>query len=143
MEKLALRKEQRRTAVIRTAATYLAALSLATLCGTAVPQSLDPYLRPAQAPAPANNQMTPARVELGKLLFFDPRLSGSNWISCASCHNPTLGWSDGLPTGIGHGMKPLARATRPTCTMAYTRRWKKSSNTMIAAATSGTTFRST
>ena len=46
----------------------------------------DKYLRPMAAPAPADNKVTPDRVELGKALFFDPRLSGSNWISCATCH---------------------------------------------------------
>ena len=71
----------------------------------------DPYLRPAKAPEPAGNVGTPARVALGKTLFFDPRLSGSDWISCASCHNPARAWSDGLPTGNGHGMQKLTRAT--------------------------------
>lgn len=66
---------------------------------------------PAAVPAPAENAPTPERVELGKMLFFDPRLSGSNWISCASCHNPALGWSDGLPTGVGDGMRALGRKT--------------------------------
>ena len=79
----------------------------------------DPYQRPAIAPAPADNKVTPARVELGKTLFFDPRLSGSNWISCATCHNPALGWSDGLPKGIGHGMKPLGRATPTILNVAF------------------------
>jgi cytochrome c peroxidase len=79
--------------------------------GAASPDaSRDRYLRPSAAPAPADNQVTPDRVLLGKTLFFDPRLSGSNWISCATCHNPGLGWSDGLPTGWGHGMKKLGRA---------------------------------
>lgn len=41
-------------------------------------------------------------VDLGKLLFFDPRLSSSNQISCASCHAPDLNWSDGRETSIGH-----------------------------------------
>jgi len=66
---------------------------------------------PSEIPAPAGNMQTPDRVELGKMLFFDPRLSGSNWISCASCHNPSLGWSDGLRTAVGNGMQVLARAT--------------------------------
>lgn len=64
-----------------------------------------------RVPEPANNKMTPARVRLGKMLFFDPRLSGSNWISCATCHNPTMNWSDGLPTALGQGMKTLRRET--------------------------------
>lgn len=41
-------------------------------------------------------------IELGKTLFFDPRLSGSNQISCASCHVPDLSWSDGRSRSIGH-----------------------------------------
>jgi cytochrome c peroxidase len=69
------------------------------------------FVFPASVPAPANNRVTPARVELGKMLFFDPRLSGSNWISCATCHNPAMGWSDGLPTAIGNGMTTLKRST--------------------------------
>jgi cytochrome c peroxidase len=79
----------------------------------------DRYLRPVSAPAPADNQLTPERVQLGKALFFDPRLSGSNWISCATCHNPGLGWSDGLPTGWGHGMKKLGRATPTILNAAF------------------------
>src|SRR5215467_13404970 len=49
---------------------------------------LSHYTRPADIPFPKDNVYTPARERLGRLLFFDPRLSGSNWISCASCHNP-------------------------------------------------------
>lgn len=82
-------------------------------------QKPDPYLRPKTVPAPADNAVTAARVELGKNLFFDPRLSGSQWISCASCHNPALGWSDGLPTAMGDGMKKLARATPTILNTAY------------------------
>lgn len=44
-----------------------------------------------------------AEVELGKKLFFDPRLSKSGFISCNSCHNLSMGGSDNLPTSIGHG----------------------------------------
>jgi len=69
------------------------------------------YYRPQIIPAPADNFPTQERVDLGKNLFFDPRLSGSNWISCGTCHNPALGWSDGLPTAIGDGQKVLGRAT--------------------------------
>ena len=42
------------------------------------------------------------KVELGKKLFFDPRLSKSGWISCNSCHNLSMGGSDNLATSIGH-----------------------------------------
>lgn len=43
-----------------------------------------------------------AEVELGKQLYFDPRLSLSGWISCNSCHNLSMGGTDNLPTSIGH-----------------------------------------
>ena len=92
------------------------AVALALAAALASPAAVggmasDKYLRPERAPEPAHNVGTPERVALGKTLFFDPRLSSSNWISCATCHNPALGWSDGLPTGIGHGMQVLGRAT--------------------------------
>lgn len=77
------------------------------------------YLRPMEVPQPADNLSTPERVELGKNLFFDPRLSGSKWISCATCHNPVLGWSDGLPTAIGHAMTVLGRSTPTILNGAY------------------------
>jgi len=77
------------------------------------------YTRPAEVPQAEDNAATPARVELGKHLFFDPRLSGSNFISCSTCHNPALGWSDGQPTAIGHGMQVLGRATPTIINTAY------------------------
>ncbi len=43
---------------------------------------------------PADNRITPEKVELGKQLFFDPRLSRDETISCASCHVPEKGWAD-------------------------------------------------
>ncbi|NML39829.1 cytochrome-c peroxidase [Chitinophaga sp. G-6-1-13] len=41
-------------------------------------------------------------INLGKTLFFDPRLSGSNQISCSSCHDPDLAWGDGRAVSLGH-----------------------------------------
>ena len=51
--------------------------------------------------APADD-VNLAQVELGKKLFFDPRLSLSGFISCNSCHNLSMGGTDNLPTSIGH-----------------------------------------
>lgn len=53
-------------------------------------------------PIPAAKVKNPAMVELGKKLFFDPRLSKSGFISCNSCHNLSMGGSDNLKTSIGH-----------------------------------------
>jgi cytochrome c peroxidase len=52
---------------------------------------------------PDENPMTAAKVELGKQLYFDPRLSRDSTVSCASCHDPAKGWSNGerFATGIG------------------------------------------
>jgi cytochrome c peroxidase len=58
---------------------------------------------------PADNPHTTEKETLGKTLFFDPRLSGSGQIACASCHDPDLGWADGRTTSFGHSRKQLAR----------------------------------
>lgn len=58
---------------------------------------------PAEPPALEQNEITPEKVELGKMLFFEPRLSASHLISCNTCHNVGMGGDDDLPTSIGHG----------------------------------------
>ncbi|MFQ5509058.1 MAG: cytochrome-c peroxidase [Leptospirillia bacterium] len=68
---------------------------------------------------PADNAYSPAKAELGKKLFFDPRLSGSNIMSCATCHNPAMGWADGQPVGIGHEMRKLGRNSPTIINSAY------------------------
>jgi cytochrome c peroxidase len=57
---------------------------------------------PTAPPELPGNLSTPAKVELGKMLYFDPRLSASHAISCNSCHNIGLGGADAEPTSIGH-----------------------------------------
>ena len=58
---------------------------------------------PTTPPALPGNPATPAKVELGAMLYFDPRLSASHAISCSSCHNIGLGGVDAQETSIGHG----------------------------------------
>ena len=60
---------------------------------------------------PADNPSTPERVALGHLLFFDPVLSENNDMSCATCHHPDLGFSDGRATAMGAHDTALARNT--------------------------------
>lgn len=52
---------------------------------------------------PEDNPLTLEKIELGKLLYFDKRLSMDNTISCATCHNPNpnMGWADGQPASVG------------------------------------------
>ncbi|MSP12392.1 MAG: hypothetical protein EXR62_05480 [Chloroflexi bacterium] len=59
-----------------------------------------PVLRP-------DNPMSPERVELGRLLYFDPILSQHRDISCATCHHPDLGFSDGRDRAMGQGGQGL------------------------------------
>ena len=50
---------------------------------------------------PSYNPMTVGKVELGRQLFYDPRLSINSTVSCASCHDPAKGWTDGRGTSVG------------------------------------------
>jgi cytochrome c peroxidase len=77
------------------------------------------YRRPASIPYPEENAHRPERELLGRTLFFDPRLSGSSAMSCATCHHPGLSWGDGLPTAIGSNMQPLARRTPTLLNLAW------------------------
>lgn len=74
---------------------------------------IDPGVQPTyreigylpEVPYPADNPNNPAKVQLGKFLFYDPRLSSSGQIACASCHDPQLGWGDGKRVAFGHDRK--------------------------------------
>jgi cytochrome c peroxidase len=74
--------------------------SLITILGGAI---LAPVLQAAEPISPIRpvQQINLAQVELGKKLYFDPRLSKSGFISCNSCHNLSMGGTDNLPTSIG------------------------------------------
>jgi cytochrome c peroxidase len=52
--------------------------------------------------APTDNPTTPAKVELGKLLFWDGRLSGNGQMGCVACHRPDLGWGTNTPISFGY-----------------------------------------
>jgi cytochrome c peroxidase len=68
---------------------------------------------------PAENPYSEAKRDLGKILFFDPRLSKSGQISCASCHDPELGWGDGKRVSHGHDRTPGSRNSKPIINVAY------------------------
>ncbi len=65
----------------------------------AIPQSQSELLKLIDNP---KNPITDAKVELGKHLYFDPRLSKSGLISCNTCHNLAEGGDDGVSAAIGH-----------------------------------------
>ncbi len=58
---------------------------------------------PSTPPRLEGNPLTPEKIELGKLLYFDPRLSASALISCNTCHNIGMGGDDYQETATGHG----------------------------------------
>ncbi len=58
---------------------------------------------------PADNPLTAGKVALGRLLYFDTRLSVNGTVSCATCHEPVKGWADGLPLSEGVGGQLAAR----------------------------------
>lgn len=62
-----------------------------------VPQGLDRK----RVAIPNDNPLTAAKIELGKQLYFDPRLSEDKTVSCATCHDPKQGWSNGAAVATG------------------------------------------
>ncbi len=68
---------------------------------------------------PEDNPMSPARVELGRSLFFDVRLSYDQSMSCGSCHDPELAFSDGEVTPTGGAGEALARNSQGLGNVAY------------------------
>jgi cytochrome c peroxidase len=92
-----------------------------------IPKQTDPsidqlraaYRRPKVIPFPKSNPYTLEKAQLGKMLYFDTRLSAANVLSCASCHSPAYGWGDGQPRGVGHGMKVLGRRSPTIINAAF------------------------
>jgi cytochrome c peroxidase len=70
---------------------------------------------------PADNLSDPRKIELGRQLYFDPRLSADNSVACATCHNPQHGWSDGRATSVGVGGQVGGRNAPTVLNTAYGR----------------------
>jgi cytochrome c peroxidase len=65
------------------------------------------------------NPLTPEKVELGKKLFFDRRLSGDGTMACATCHNPETGYSDALPISLSYPTTKNWRNAPAIINLAY------------------------
>lgn len=77
-------------------------LSTLTLAGAAsFAQAADWQALPPTAPAPPDNPTTTEKVELGRMLYHDPRLSSTGTVSCSSCHNTMLGGEDNRSVAMG------------------------------------------
>lgn len=106
----------------------LSKLSLAIGLGALVSGSILAHAAPSNEPIQpiaAAKVENPAMVELGKKLYFDPRLSKSGFISCNSCHNLSMGGTDNLPTSIGHNWHkgPISAPTVLNSSMNVAQFW--------------------
>ena len=70
-------------------------------------------------PVPKDNPQSAEKVELGKQLYFDKRLSGDNAVACASCHDPKKGWSNADKTAEGFGGQRGGRSAPTVINSAY------------------------
>ena len=66
-----------------------------------------------------SNPYSEAKSRLGRMLFFDPVMSGSGARACAACHNPALSWQDNLPRGIGENQEPMPVRTPTLLNVAW------------------------
>lgn len=74
---------------------------------------------PLRVPWPDEEAASAAQIDLGRHLFFDPRLSLDRTTSCATCHDPDLGLADGRVRSIGHAGFTLSRNTPGLANIAY------------------------
>jgi cytochrome c peroxidase len=113
---------------------------LVLICVTGCTDYLTPNPRetlsalPDSVPTPADNPARPETIELGRLLYWDPILSGDRDIACATCHHPDFAYSDGLAVSVGtggRGVGPL-REQDPDAP-----RTPRNSQTVLATAWNG------
>ena len=105
------------------AACAAPSISPTTTTRLTIPRGLDRY-----RPVPEDNRLTPAKVALGRALFFDSLLSQDRSLACATCHDPARAFTDGRPVSIGvHGRRGRRERHRPAGRrhdqLAAVRRW--------------------
>lgn len=102
-------------------ALIVSLLSIGTIAAPVAASAADEPIQPIPVAKPKNENM----VELGKMLFFDPRLSKSGFISCNSCHNLSMGGTDNLQTSIGHNWHegPINSPTVLNSSMSLAQFW--------------------
>ena len=126
-----------RVASLIAAATLLLAVACQKSTPTPDPAELTTLTAlPLVAPAPADNPGSPAKVALGRALFWDPVLSGGRDVSCATCPHPANGYADGLDLSIGSNGQGLgtSRRFRVPNNIAFV---KRNSPTVLNAAFNG------
>ncbi|MFY9461506.1 MAG: cytochrome c peroxidase [Aquabacterium commune] len=130
-----MNKTKTRAVSQRLAAALLAASSFGTVVSAQTSQ-VPPLATLPQPPIPKDNPMTPAKVELGKKLFWDARLSGNGSMPCVSCHLPNLGWGDGGAISRGYPGTKHWRNSQTILNSAYYNKlfWEGSVTSLEAQA---------
>ncbi len=77
------------------------------------------FERPDNIPFPETNPYSASKAALGKMLFFDPRLSKNRNLTCSSCHNPSFGWEDATKTAVGSQNTQLGRHSPTIINVAW------------------------
>ena len=114
------------------AAALIAASTAVLAQGAGIP----PLATLPPPPIPKDNPMTPAKVELGKKLFWEARLSGNGSMPCVSCHMPNLGWGDGGAISRGYPGTKHWRNSQTVLNSAYYNKlfWEGSVTSLEAQA---------
>ncbi len=87
--------------------------------GVATARDLSDYKRPLSIPFDGVAPYSPQLATLGKMMFFDPRLSGAKNINCASCHNPSFGYEAPVSGSVGAANTALGRNSPTVLNMAW------------------------
>lgn len=113
-----MRLNQSKILVLATCVT--ASLTVGTFSGFASDtDARDLFRRPSVIPFPENAPYNREIATLGKMLFFDTRLSGAQNMNCVSCHNPSFGWEAPVALSIGAMNQPLGRHAPTLYNMAW------------------------
>lgn len=112
----------------------LAACSAVDVDALDVPAERAIAALPVHVPEPPDNRRTDAKVELGRLLFWDPILSGNRDVACATCHHPDHAYADARAVSIGVDGSGLGPARRPG---SSTRPMHRNSMTILDVAWNG------
>lgn len=106
--------------------TSAAALSLLLVCIQPIVSAQGPADKPPKPPSglppvqwPEDNPYSAAKAELGRLLYFDKRVSSDGSMSCASCHVPEKAFTDGAPVSTGIGGQKGGRSAPTVINQAY------------------------
>jgi len=101
-----------------------AIVSISMLTSASFASDNSKWLKPKEVPQPSNNKLTKEKIELGRLLYFDKRLSKDDSVSCATCHHPKRGWTDLHPTSkaVGFGGRVGPRNSPTVLNSAFNKR---------------------